>query len=145
MQAKLDSLATHRWIVEMLQPPSTRSCTGTWIRGGEMLLRELPSADQLTAEKKVRPANNVHEVCTMISDYKLKVLLANLRCPRGTKARIDVMPACRTSNVLPLLSHASMHPDQHNCHRRLQTALHCAQQPLQCTFNPALHAPTSAH
>ena len=62
MQAKLDSLATHRWIVEMLQPPSTRSCTGTWIRGGEVLLRELPSADQVTAERNVRPANIVLSV-----------------------------------------------------------------------------------
>ena len=56
LQARLDSLATHCWVLEMLKPPCTRSFMGAWMLGCELLLRVLPSDDEAAAENQVSPA-----------------------------------------------------------------------------------------
>ena len=56
VQAALQTLAEHRWIREMLQPPHTRSFMGCWLLASELLLKSLPSDDQPKAVQSVGPA-----------------------------------------------------------------------------------------
>ena len=79
-QQKLASLAADPRIVEMLLPPASRTCLGTWLQGLEFLLVELPPKNASTSICKVQCCSAAAMYAPRLADWAHAGVSSGLQC-----------------------------------------------------------------